>query len=160
MRKIAFVAALVLVVAGFTSCGQEEKPQAEITFDESKCPIEVLSSSKSISPIPTFNITVKNVCPYDVSGFNANAVFFDENNKPLSKEPVSVPYDATLDPIKPDTTVELQTIGEEKAVSMKIVIINCIYHKTNPVDKVYDVVRYNWENKDFDKQIKALLETK
>lgn len=158
MRKIAFVAALVLVMAGFASCGQEEKPQAEITFDESKCPIEVLSSSKSISPIPTFNITVKNVCPYDVSGFNASAVFFDENGKPLSKEPVSVPYDATLDPIKPDTTVELQTIGEEKAVSMKIVIKDCIYMKMNPVDKLYGELPYSWKNKDFDKQVKALLE--
>lgn len=160
MKKLVFVTVLMLAIAGFAGCGQQEDPQTEVTFDESKCPIEVLSSSKSISPISTFNLTVKNVCPYDVTGFNAGAIFFDENNKPLSTEPVNVPYEGTLDPIKPDTTVELQSLGEDKAVSMKIVIKDCIYMKMNPVDKLYGELPYSWKNKDYEKQIKALLETK
>lgn len=160
MRKVITILAVLLLVAGFASCGQEEKPQEEVTFDTSKCPIEVVSSSKSISPIPTFNLTVSNISPYDVTGFNASAIFLDEKDKPLSTTPVEIPYDGTLDPIKPGSTVELQSIGEENAVSMKVVIKDCIYEKMNPVDKLYGKLPYSWKNKDLEKQIKAILEGK
>lgn len=160
MKKVLLGLTLAMMIAGFASCGQEEKPQADVNFDESKSPIEVVSSSKSISPIPTFNLTVSNVSPFDVTGFNASAIFLDEKGKPLSTTPVEIPYDGTLDPIKPGTTVELQSLGEENAVSMKVVIKDCIYEKMNPVDKLYGKLRYSWKNKDLDKQIKAILEGK
>jgi hypothetical protein len=159
MKKIAFALVLMLVIAGFAACGDQE-PKEEVTFDETRCPIEVVSSSKTISPIPTFLLTVKNVSPYDVTGFNAGAIFFDVNGKPLSTEPEIVPFEGSLDPIKPDSSVELQSIGDENASSMKVVIKDCIYMKANPVDKIYGDLPYSWKNPDYDKQVKAVLEGK
>lgn len=156
MKKIGLVLTFVLLVAGFAACGDQAKPEEQVSFNESKCPIEVTSTSKTISPIPTFILNVKNISPYNVTGFNAGAIFFDEKGKPLSTTPQEIPFDGVLEPLTAGSESELQTIGEEKAVSLKVVIKDCVYTKMNPVDKIYGELPYKWTNPGYDKEIKKL----
>lgn len=157
MKKIGLFLAIVIVTAGFAACGNQEKPEEKIIFDETKCPVEVGNISKSIGPQTVFNLSVKNASPFEVTGFNAGAIFFDENGKPLSNTPEEIPFEGTLEPIKSGETMELQSLGDEKATTMKIVIKDCIYMKMNPVDEKLGELPYKWENKDYDKQIKDIL---
>ena len=153
MKKFGLFLALVIVAAGFVACGNQEKPEEKIIFDENKCPIEIGNISKSIGPQTVFNLSIKNVSPFDVTGFNAGAIFFDENGKPLSTTPEEIPFEGTLEPIKSGETTELQSLGADNATTMKIVIKDCIYMKMNPVDEKLGELPYKWENKDYGKQI-------
>lgn len=156
MKKIGFVLAIMLLAAGFVACGEQAKPEEQITFDETKCPIEITGSSKTISPIPTFVLKVKNISPYNVTAFNAGAIFLDEKGKPLSTTPQEIPFDGMLDPLTPGSESELQTLGVENAVTLKIVIKDCIYNKMNPVDEKYGDLPYKWTNPGYDKEIKKI----
>jgi hypothetical protein len=157
MKKFGLFLAIVIVTAGFAACGNQEKPEEKIIFDETKCPVEVGNISKSIGPQTVFNLSVKNVSPFDVTGFNAGAILFDENGKPLSTTPEEISFEGTIEPIKSGQTSQLGSSIDKEATTMKIVIKDCIYMKMNPVDEKFGELPYKWENKDYDKQIKDIL---
>lgn len=146
--------AFLLVSAG--ACRPKAPPGIPMAqlLQAGTCPVEVTGVSRSMGPVPAFQLTLRNLSDRKLDSIRWTVMVFKGDGSLVADGKGEGGY-AELPGIAPGSSVQgMFPAGSDQASTARIVIRDIVY-----TDKVMDMeIAKKWSNKEHDAEVKSALE--
>ncbi len=145
-------AALVVSASACRPKAPAGVPMAQL-LQAGTCPVEVSGVSRSIGPVPTFQLTLRNLSDRKVDSVRWTVMAFKGDGTLVPGSKGEGGY-AEYPGIAPDSSVHgMIQAGSDDAVTARLVVRDIVY-----TDKVMDMeIAKKWTNKNHDAEVSKLL---